>query len=197
MRSFLLAFVPLFVAVDAVGMLPMFLGLTAAMPPEHERRVIRQSVATAITVAALFIFCGPPLLRLLGLSLCDFMIAGGLLLFAITLSDLLAAGKTQSGVDPETAGVVPLGVPLIAGPAVLTTSLLLVHQHGRCVVLAALAANILLAGVAMRLARPIGRILGGAGTKAVSKIASLLLAAIAVMMIRKGVLALVAETTAA
>jgi multiple antibiotic resistance protein len=193
MKNFLLAFIPLFVAVDAIGVLPMFLGLTEEVQYSRHRRVITQSVITAATVVIVFILIGTPLLRLLGISVSDFMIAGGGLLFVISLSDLLSVEKAQRKIDPETVGAVPIGVPLITGPAVLTTCILLVDLHGVLATLLAATANVLIAGLVFWFAAPISRLLGSAGTKIVSKIASLLLASIAVMMIRKGIVALVSQ----
>jgi len=193
MKNFLLAFIPLFVAVDAIGVLPMFMGLTEEVEHKRRRKVITQSVMTAASVVIVFILIGTPLLRLLGISVSDFMIAGGGLLFVISLSDLLSVEKAQRKIDPETVGAVPIGVPLITGPAVLTTCILLVDQYGILVTLLAASANVLIAGFVFWFATPISRLLGSAGTKIASKIASLLLASIAVMMVRKGLVELISQ----
>lgn len=188
MEHFWVCFVPLFVAVDALGVLPLFLGLTEGLDRRKVRRVIFQSVATAVAVALAFLAGGKALLNLLGITVADFMVAGGLLLFAISMTDLLSTEKTQRHVDADSLGAVPLGVPLIAGPAVLTTSLILLDQYGIVPTAVSVLLNILIAGVLFLFAEPIHRVLGRAGAKIVSKIASLLLASIAVMIVRKGVL---------
>lgn len=194
MKDFWLCFVPLFVAVDALGVLPAFIALTQGIEPLKVRRVIYQSVATAMLVALGFLALGTALLELLGITVADFMVAGGLLLFALAIGDLLASNKLQRGVDPNSLGVVPLGVPLIAGPAVLTTSVLLVNQFGVVNTAAAIIANILFAGLVFRFSGLIGRVLGTVGARIASKIAMLFLAAIAVMMVRKGIEAFVTGT---
>ena len=193
MKNFLLAFIPLFVAVDAIGVLPMFMGLTEEVEQHRRTNGITQSVMTAASVVIVFILIGAPLLRLLGISVSDFMIAGGGLLFVISLSDLLSVEKAQRKIDPETVGAVPIGVPLITGPAVLTTCILLVDQYGIPVTLLAASANVFIAGFVFWFATPISRLLGSAGTKIASKIASLLLASIAVMMVRKGLVELISQ----
>jgi len=194
MKSFILAFIPLFVAVDAVGVLPMFINLTEEISePQRFRKIVIQSILTATIVAVLFLILGSVLLRALGITVEDFMIAGGVLLFAISLRDLMSAEKAQVKIDPDTVGYVPIGVPLIAGPAVLTTLLLLLDQYGMAAVLPAVVVNILIAGAIFWFAEPIERFLGSSGTKALSKIASLLLASIAVMMVRKGIVATVLQ----
>jgi multiple antibiotic resistance protein len=187
MKSFWLCFVPLFVAVDAVGILPLFMSLTEGMDFRKFRRIIYQSIITAIAVALVFLVLGSALMNLLGITIADFMVAGGILLFVISLNDVLATEKAQQHtVDPDSLGAVPLGVPLISGPAVLTTSLLLNNQYGFIPTATALVLNILLAGAVFSSSRMIYRFLGKTGAKTVSKITSLLLAAIAVMIIRRG-----------
>lgn len=186
-HSFLLCFLPLCVAVDAIGVLPLFLSLTQGCEAGRVKRIILQSVITAVVVALLFVLLGKLVLRVLGITVEDFKIAGGVLLFVISMRDILSVENRARHVDVEELGVVPLGVPLIAGPAVLTTSLFLLNAYGLFLTTTALIANIALAGVTFLAGAAVYRLLGKAGTKAVSKIASLLLAAIAVMMVRKGI----------
>jgi multiple antibiotic resistance protein len=193
MKDFWLCFVPLFVAVDPIGILPMFIGLTQGVERGRVRRIIAQSVLTALAVALVFLGLGKVILRYLGITIADFMVAGGALLFVLALSDLLAVEKRQRRVDPESLGAVPLGVPLIVGPAVLTTAMLLVDEYGPGPAVAATVTNVLLAGLVFWSAERINRVLGRTGAQIVSKLASLLLAAIAVMMVRKGIAAFVAE----
>lgn len=191
MRGFWLCFVPLFVAVDAVGVLPMFMALTEDLEPSRVRHVVWQSVVTATAVAIVFLAIGRVVFQMLGITIADFMIAGGTLLFLIAVADIVVVEKKPGPLDPESLGAVPVGVPLIVGPAVLTTMLLLVDVHGMRATMAAAGINVLLAGVVFWFATPIHRVLGKAGAKTVSKLASLLLAAIAVMIVRKGVMALI------
>jgi multiple antibiotic resistance protein len=187
MKEFWICFVPLFVAVDAIGVLPIYINLSEGVPNKRRNVVVIQSVFTAMAVAAAFLLVGRPLLALLGITVADFMVAGGLLLFVLSLGDLLNPEKSRKKVDADAIGAVPIGVPLITGPAVLTTCLLLVGQHGVQMTMAAMVVNVLLAGFIFMFASPITRFLGHAGTRTMSKIASLLLASIAVMMVRKGI----------
>jgi multiple antibiotic resistance protein len=193
MKIFLLCFVPLFVAVDALGVLPIFISLTDGLSSSQRRRVLIQSLITASAVALVFLAIGPTILIALNITVSDFMVAGGILLLVISLSDLLTGEKRQRLVDPETLGAVPLGVPIITGPAVLTTSVLLANVHGLSLTALALLANIGIAGAIFWFAQPITRFLGNAGTMILSKIASLFLATIAVMLIRKGIVAIIIE----
>ena len=185
LKKLLLAFIPIFVAVDVIGVLPIFVSLTQGTPRSEKRRIIIQSMITAFCLAISFIFLGKAIFSFLGITVGDFMVAGGAILFAISIRDIMRteAWLKESG---DQMGVVPLGTPLIAGPAVLTTSLLLVDEYGVIPTLISVTANLLIAGFALDLSGLLSRFLGEAGTKALSKIMHLLLAAIAVMMIRKG-----------
>jgi len=189
--SFWLCFVPLFVAVDSIGVLPLFISLTGEMGSQQVRKVIIQSVLTATLVALAFLAGGTALLQLLGISVEDFMIAGGTLLFAISMANLLGLEGRHNHLDAESLGAVPIGVPLITGPAVLTTSILLLHQHGFAVTALALVANTLLAGILLSFSKQIYRVIGKAGARTIAKVAYLVLASLGVMMVRKGVLTFV------
>lgn len=186
-KEFWICFVPLFVAVDAIGVLPLYMNLTEGVDKPSLRKIIVQSVITALAVGLAFLVFGRFVLRFLNISVADFMIAGGVLLFVISLKDLLSAEKGQHIVDHESLGAVPLGVPLIVGPAVLTSILLLTDQHGIFPTIAATVANVLIAGLVFLVSDHIYKFLGKVGAKIVSKVACLLLASIAVMMIRKGI----------
>jgi len=186
MDAFWLCFLPLLVAVDAIGMVPLFLSLTERLDRQRRRHIILQSVLTATAVALVFVFGGNALLRLLGITVADFMVAGGALLFVFSLSDLIAPQRA-SELDADGLGAVPLGVPLLAGPAVLTTSLLLADQYGRVTTTVALLVNMALAGIVLRFSDVLHRLLGATGTRVFQRVMLLLLAAIAVMTVRKGV----------
>ncbi len=191
MENFFLCFIPFFVAVDAIGVLPIYLGLTEGFSSERRRSIIIQSLITASAVAIAFLLGGPFVLDLVGVGVSDFMVAGGILLLVISLSDLVTGEKRQRLVDTETLGAVPIGVPLISGPAVLTTSVLFANEYGVIPTALALLVNIAIAGLVFFLAAPIERFLGLAGSKTLSKVASLFLASIAVMLIRRGIFEIV------
>jgi len=191
MKNFLLCFIPFFIAVDAIGLLPIYLGLTDGFSPARRKKIIVHSLITASIVAVAFLLGGPLLLKLVGVGVSDFMVAGGILLLILSLSDLLTGEKRRRVLDSETIGSVPIGVPLITGPAVLTSSILLVNEYGIITTTLALLANFLIVGIVFYLASPIERILGQAGSKTVSKVASLFLASIAVMLIRRGILEII------
>lgn len=187
MTAFWLSFLPIFMAVNAIGLIPIFLGLTIELRREQTHKIIIETVITAAVVALVFLAIGSLLFRVLGITAADFMIAGGALIFVISLMELVTVEGTKSQhINPESLGAVPLGVPLIVGPAVLTTILILLPQQGYIAVITATVANILIAGIMMWFSQPIIRLLGKSGTRAIAKVSDLVLAAIAVMMIRRG-----------
>jgi multiple antibiotic resistance protein len=184
-ERFLQAFIPLFVAIDPVGLAAIFLGLGQGVAMAERQRIARQATLTGGGVALLFLFLGATMFKALGISTADFQVAGGLVLFILAARDLV-----QSPAEPEKLprdfGVVPLGMPLIAGPALITTLILLSEQLGVRYALAALVANLVLIILAFRFSDQLGRRIGPTGLRAISKIISMLLAAIAVNMIRRG-----------
>ncbi len=187
LRNILLSFIPLFVAVDAIGVLPIFVSLTEGLTKSEKTKIILQSMVTASMLAIGFIFVGQLVFKLLGITIGDFMVAGGAVLFCIAIIDLVNPTKERR-IPDQNLGAVPLGTPLIVGPAVLATSLLIISEYGLLPTVISVIANIIVAGLIFRGSFGLIKALGEAGTKALSKIMSLLLAAIAVMLMRKGIM---------
>lgn len=186
MDQFWHAFVPLCVAFDGVGLLPLFWGLSQRLSPRERRRAVGEAVITALIVAIAFLLVSRAVFSLMGLRLADVMVAGGTILFVLSLRDLLLPEKVSKR-RSEGLGVVPLGVPLLAGPAVLTMVLLVRDRYGWPVTLAALVANMGLVWGMLRSADWLMRQLGREGAQVVSKITSLILTAFGVMLIREGI----------
>ena len=187
LESLGLSLIPLFVAMDPLGILPLYISLTDGMPEASKRRLVTQATLTALVISVLFLLAGQAVFTFLGITENDFRVGGGVVLLVLAVTDLLASEVQQERRTPdETVGVVPIGIPLIMGPAALTTILILQDQYGYLVTLASLAINLGLVWFAFRQARWIARVLGKAGSRAFAKIAALFLAGIAVMMIRVG-----------
>lgn len=183
-KEFALSFTAMFVAIDVIGMAPLFLGLTRSMSPTDRTGVLNKSVFVALAVALLFAVLGTSIFRFLGIGVPDFKIAGGLILLLVSLADLLH-GHDDSASSGAT-GVVPLAVPLITGPGLITTVILQVASSGYLVALSALLLNFAIVWVVLARSQGIARVIGKDGTVVVSKIVALLLAAIAVSMMRSG-----------
>jgi multiple antibiotic resistance protein len=185
MENFLLAFIPLFVAIDPIGLVPMFLSLGSQVDPPQRRAATRHAIVTAFLVGGCFLFLGKLVFHALGITVADFQIAGGIILLTVAVQELVGS-EVQTRVASKDFGVVPLGMPLIAGPGMLTALLTSGESMGATVTLAALLANLALVWIALRLAEPLSRLIGVTGMRAFSRIVALLLAAIAVNLIRRG-----------
>lgn len=185
LQDIFLAFIPLFVAVDPLGLLPIFLSLTKDLDGPERRAAVRQSISTALLIALGFLLVGEFLFGVLQVETGDFLIAGGAILFILAMRDIVQEEKVSHH-HAEAVGAVPLGTPLIAGPAVLTTSLILVKSYGWIPTIISIGLNLLLAGLVFSLSDFIIRLLGRTGVRVVSKITALFLAAIGVLMMRLG-----------
>lgn len=184
-EKFLVAFIPLFVAIDPIGLTALFIGLAGRVDPHRRKCEGNLGLITGLAVSIGFIFLGKAIFAAVGITVGDFQVAGGLILLGLAVRELLDLGG-EGRPAGEAFGVVPLGMPLIAGPALLTALLILVDTVGILYTLLSLLANLFLVGLAFRNADRLTRLLGARGLNGVSKLISLLLAAIAVSLIRRG-----------
>ncbi len=185
MKPFLLTFVPLFIVIDALGNLPFIISMSEGMSSGERRKLIYLATLTAAIVGLVFLFFGQLILRVMGISVGAFSVAGGTILLVLSIK-YMTTGRMIETVKEEMVAVVPIGTPLTVGPATITTLLLLATQFNIWLVLLSFALNMLLALVIFLLGDRIAGFLGQAGLKAFSKVLSLLLAAIAVKMIING-----------
>ena len=190
LKKFILSFIPIFVAIDVLGLVPIFLSLTSNMKPPEKKKLITEATFTALAVSLVFLFGGRMIFNFLGITENDFRVGGGIVLLVLAIVDLVFAGEENR--TPQTSvGVVPIGIPLIIGPAVLTTILIVVDTYGYLAAVIGLLANLFLVWLIFRNSNLIIRIMGEAGSKAFAKVAALFMAAIAIMMIRVGLTAMI------
>jgi multiple antibiotic resistance protein len=182
---FVLTFIPLFIVVDAIGNIPIIITLSEGMTQKQRSRVINIGVMTATIVGLIFLFFGKFILDVMGISQGAFTIAGGLILLVLSLR-YLTLGRWMDIIKEEMIAIVPIGTPLIVGPATITTLLLLVTEFPLYVILLSLALNLLISWIAFFTANRISGFLGKGGLSAVSQVFNLLLVSIAVSMIIKG-----------
>ncbi|MCL2678857.1 MAG: MarC family protein [Dehalococcoidia bacterium] len=182
---FVLTFVPLFVVLDAAGNLPMVSALTEDLGRGLKTRTINLAILTAVVVGLAFLFFGQFLLRVMGISVGAFAVAGGLILIVLSIRYMIYGRMVDASRD-EMMAVVPIGTPLLAGPATITTLIFLDTQFPTWAVLLSFCLNMLLAWLIFVSGDRILRFLGQGGLKALSKVFSLLLAAIAVDLIIRG-----------
>jgi len=188
LKPYIVTFIPIFLAIDAVGTVPLYLGLTEGLTRKQRHRILNESIIVASVVAVLFVVLGRAILAGLGITIDDFRIAGGILLFIISVY-LILPGKSRGifgDISSEDLGIFPLATPLITGPAVIVTTMMLIDNFGRIATLTALMANMALTWTILGTSEYLTRVLGRPGMKAFSKITYIFLAAIAIMIAREG-----------
>jgi multiple antibiotic resistance protein len=190
LQEFGLTFVPLFVAMDAIGVLPILISVTQDMKATERKKTILYAVLTALILGLAFVAVGKGIFVFLGIDVADFLVGGGLILFLLAAKDLITGKmiEAQASVGTDMLGVVPLGTPLVVGPAVLTTLLILIDLYSVVIVVISFIINLAIAWVLLAQANRVVAFLGQGGVKATSKVVSLFLAAIAIKMIRQGIM---------
>ncbi|HEY6934675.1 MAG TPA: MarC family protein [Marmoricola sp.] len=190
-------FVTLFVIMDPVGTVPIFLSLTAGRSPAAMKRAAWQAVGVSFLVICAFAFFGQQILTYLNISLPALQGAGGLLLLLVALELLTGKEDEMSTAAADTnVALVPLGTPLLAGPGAIVATMVLIKQVGNWRDAVAVALGVVLVHVAlwlaMRFSLPILRLLRESGVLLITRIAGLLLSAIAVQMVADAVRAFIA-----
>lgn len=178
------AAVALFIIIDPIGLIPVFMALTHDATPHERRSILTQAVYVAFILMLLFAFTGTGILRLFSISISDFKIAGGILLLVIALRIINEAhyGMTAGG----RPGVVPLAVPLLVGPGAITTTIVLIGTRGLWVTVAAVILVFAVTYITFRYVGHLYVILGKTGADVIAKIMGMLLAAIAIQFMREG-----------
>ena len=190
-------FVTLFVIMDPVGTVPIFLSLTAGQSTEYARRAAWQAVAVSFLVISVFAFFGQQILTYLHISLPAMQGAGGLLLLLVALELLTGNEQEQTAVVGTNVAMVPLGTPLLAGPGAIVATMLFVKQIHSFGAFAAVALGVIAVHLAlwaaMRYSLPILKLVRESGVLLVTRIAGLLLSAIAVQLVADSVRAFIAR----
>lgn len=196
-RFFGEAFVTLFVIMDPPGTIPLFLALTSGRTRRARGRAAWQAVAVSFAVICSFAVFGQQILDYLGIGIPALQGAGGLLLLLVALDLLTGRADDPQQVQDVNVALVPLGTPLLAGPGTIVATIVFVRQADGAADLVALAVAIvavhLVLYVALRFSGGIIRVVRESGIVLVSRIAGLLLSAIAVQLVAESVLGFVAE----
>lgn len=188
----------LFVTLDPIGLAPLFMALAGARPNDERKRIALRSVLVAGGVLLSFAVAGDAVLRHLGITLDAFRVAGGVLLLLIAVDMVLAQHTRETAAEEaesrsrQDISVFPLAIPLMAGPAGLTSIMILAAESrtqrgGLVVVMATCLAVLALCYLALRLSGPLARLLGLTGVNVITRILGILLAALAIQYIGDGV----------
>ncbi len=185
LHDFVMTFVPLFIVIDALGNLPFLIMAGEDLDRKQKNKIVNIAVLTATVVGLVFLFLGQFILNVMGIDVQEFAIAGGIVLLVLSIKYMIT-GHMVTVVKEELVAVVPIGTPLTVGPATIATLLLLAGQFSIYMVLISFALNMAITWVIFFLSQKIARFMGQGGLTAISRVFSLLLAAIAVSMIIGG-----------
>jgi multiple antibiotic resistance protein len=183
LNTLIVTFIPLFVVVDPIGNLPFIVSLSEKTT--QKRRTVDLAVITATVIGIIFLFLGKLILSLLGITIGSFTIAGGIILVILSVR-YMTTGHMIDMIEGDMVAIVPIGTPLIVGPATITTLLLLTSYHPTGIVLVAFSLNMLVTRLIFLAAERIARILSTGGIRALARVLALLLAAIGVDMVIRG-----------
>lgn len=198
---FITVFISIFSVLNPVGALPTLVALTGSYTPEERRMVVRRSVMVAGGMIMGFMFLGIYVFSVLGIDISDFKVAGGILLFKVAFDMLqgrvsstkLTTEERDETLEKESIGIVPIGIPLLAGPGTITTSIIYFNSTGisiesRMIVFFSIVAVLITAFIILRMAMPFFDRMGKTGSLIISRIMGLLLAAIAVSFVSSGII---------
>jgi multiple antibiotic resistance protein len=185
LQNFVMTFVPLFIVIDAIGNLPFVIAMGEGRQKPEQRRMVHLAIITATAVGLVFLFFGQFILNVMDIDVGSFAIAGGIILLVLSIK-YMTTGHMVTTVKEEMLAVVPIGTPLTVGPATITTLILLALQYPDYLVLISFALNMLITWIIFLLSQKIAGFMGEGGIRATSRVFSLLLAAIAVSMVIRG-----------
>lgn len=188
-EPFIKSLIALFLITDSLGSIPFFIELTDGFSIQEKRKIYNTSLITGFALLLIFLLAGKFILDIFNLSINDLKIAGGILLFLFSI-EVLLRGKMALE-NKEDIGVVPLGCPLLVGPGAITTAMVLLAMYGQLIVISAIIVCFLLIGLILHFGIYIYNILGRNGSLILTKIMSILIAAIAVQFVREGVVSLI------
>jgi multiple antibiotic resistance protein len=179
--------IALFVVIDPIGNIPLFIAFTKKLEKAEHKTVSKTAILTAAALLLLFGMAGTQILQLFGITIFSFMIAGGTLLFIIAI-ELLTYGEWRfaRGVKEEV-GVVPIAFPLLAGPGSITAVIISYQTSGFFITFSSIIIVMAITYVILRMVNPIYKVLGNRGSMIVSRVFAVIIAAIAVEYIVKGI----------
>ncbi|MFZ0220305.1 MAG: MarC family protein [Candidatus Nitrosopolaris sp.] len=186
-RDLLKSTIALFVVLNPIGTVPLFIAITEKMEKEERKAVSKTAIIASGTVLIIFAVGGTEILSIFGITIFSFMIAGGVLLFIVAI-ELLTHGvwRFGGGSLPGESGVVPLAFPLLAGPGAITSVIISYETSGLIVTILSIAIVIGITYLILLFINSIYRLLGRRGSMIVTRVFAVFIAAIAVQYVVEG-----------
>lgn len=186
-QALLRAIVALFVVVDPIGNVPIFISLTRNLSPVQRSRAFRSAIIVSAILLLIFAFAGQLLLTLFGISIHSFKIAGGLLLLILAMKILISGSWEEKAITPEGAGAVPMAFPLLAGPGAITTTIVMLQITGIVEVILAVLVVIFMTSLVLVFIERIYLFLGETGSSVAARLMAVFIAAIAFQFMIEGI----------
>ena len=177
----------LFIIVDPIGLIPLFLELTKDMNEDARKKTLKVAMSTATTLLFLFALLGREILLFFNISIYSFMIAGGFLLFIISMEILIRGEPSPKGITAEDIGVIPIAFPLLVGPGAITTTIVTLQINGFIYTILSIIAVMAASWVILYFASKIYKVLGRTGSAITTPVLAIFVAAIGVQMILDGI----------
>ncbi|MDE1724565.1 MAG: MarC family protein [Thaumarchaeota archaeon] len=180
--------ITLLVVIDPIASVPIIIALTGKMEKKQRTSVSNVTIVTVAILLFVFAFVGSTILSTFGISIFSFMIAGGVLLFLVSL-ELLTHGEWRFGSQSlqDESGIVPLAFPLLAGPGALTLVILSFETYGIWITIISIVVVLGITYAILRSVDPIYRLLGKRGSMIVTRIFAIIIAAFAVQFVIDGI----------
>ncbi len=177
----------LFIIVDPIGLIPLFLELTKDMSEDVRKKTLKVAMSTATTLLFLFALLGREILLFFNISIYSFMIAGGFLLFVISMEILIRGEPSPKGITAEDIGVIPIAFPLLVGPGAITTTIVTLQINGFIYTILSIIVVMAASWVILHFASKIYKVLGRTGSAITTRVLAIFVAAIGVQMILDGI----------
>lgn len=181
------AVIVLFIIVDPLGNIPLFMSLTEKMTENQKRKVFNTATLVGFILLLVFAFTGQEIFLIFGISIYSFEVAGGILLLIISIRILISGSFHESVESPESVGAVPIAMPLLVGPGAITTTIFNFQNYGLIVAVMAVLIVLILTWIVLRFMSSVYRFLGKTGSLVIARVMALLIAAIAIQYVLVGV----------
>jgi multiple antibiotic resistance protein len=177
----------LFIVVDPLGNIPIFMSLTEKMSKDKKRKTFNTATLTGIILLLVFVFVGQEIFSIFGVSIFSFEVAGGILLLIIAIRLLITGKIIDIDESPESVGAVPIAMPLLVGPGAITTVIFNLQQYGIALTSLAIIITLVITWIILRSADKVYHFLGHSGSLVIARVNALFIAAIAIQYILVGI----------